>query len=407
MKQEIKIPVIGESVTEATIAEWKKQDGSFVKEDEVLCIIESEKATMEIQAETDGQLEIQAASGDQKQIGEVIGWIDTEKKSDVSVEAEPDKTEAAEESQNSDTSVKGEKIFATSVAKQMMEKEGISIETVKGSGEHGRITKQDVQMAIEARQKAAENISETNQETEPQMAEAAPEAREIRKKMTTLRKTIARNLVAVKNETAMLTTINEVDMSAILQMRRELNDDFQKKYDIKLGFMSIFAKAVCLALKDAAIINARVEEDEIVYPQYVNLSIAVSTPMGLVVPVIREAETKNLAQLEQEIQQIAIKARDGKLAIADMSGGTFTITNGGVFGSLISTPIINPPQSAVLGMHTIQERPVAMNGNVVIRPMMYISLSYDHRIIDGKESVEFIVHVKSLLENPKRMLLEI
>ncbi len=393
---EIKIPVIGESITEAIIAEWKKSEGDYVEEDEILCLIESEKATLEVPADKSGVLSIKAASGETKNIGDIIALIDTSKSETKIIE---DKVKDVDQSETVKDTAK--KVFSTSVAKQILVEKNIPLESVKGTGDAGRITKQDALNYIFELEK--KQNSSVDNDVKAEISDPV----ETRKKMTSLRKTIARNLVAAKNETAMLTTINEVDMSAILDMRKELNDEFQNKYGIKLGFMSLFGKAVCLALKDMEIVNARVEGDEIVYSKHVDLSIAVSTPKGLVVPVIRKADSMNLAQLEKSIQDIAEKARSGKLTLAEMTGGTFTITNGGVFGSLISTPIINLPQSAVLGMHTIQERPVAIDSKVVIRPMMYIALSYDHRIIDGSNSVLFIVHVKSLLENPKRMLLEI
>lgn len=393
---EIKIPVIGESITEAIIAEWKKSDGDYVEQDEILCLIESEKATLEVPADKSGVLSIKSASGETKNIGDIIALIDTSKSETKIIE---DKVKDVDQSETVNDTAK--KVFSTSVAKQILIEKNIPLESVKGTGDAGRITKQDAINFISELEKK-QNRSEDN-DVKTEISDPV----ETREKMTSLRKTIARNLVAAKNETAMLTTINEVDMSAILDMRKELNDEFQNKYGIKLGFMSLFGKAVCLALKDMKIVNARVEGDEIVYSKYVDLSIAVSTPKGLVVPVIRKADLMSLAQLEKSIQEIAEKARSGKLTLAEMTGGTFTITNGGIFGSLISTPIINLPQSAVLGMHTIQERPVAIDSKVVIRPMMYIALSYDHRIIDGSNSVLFIVHVKSLLENPKRMLLEI
>jgi 2-oxoglutarate dehydrogenase E2 component (dihydrolipoamide succinyltransferase) len=390
---EVRVPMVGESITEVVMGEWKKADGDYVEVDEPICVIESEKAAMDIVAEKAGRLRVKAKTGDTLKIGDLIAEIDTAVQ-EVPVEAEH------------------EKIFITPVAKKMLEEAGIAVETVKGSGPAGRITKADVLQAIEAGKSKTKElpVEEKKVETVPAAVEKIDidrERKETRQPMSTLRRTIARHLVAAKNETAMLTTMNEIDMSAVLKLRGELKEEFLEKYKVKLGFMSFFGRAVCIALKEMPVANARIEGDDIVYHHYVDLSIAVSTPRGLVAPVIRSADQLSMSELENQIQEIAVKARDGKLTLQEMSGGTFTITNGGVFGSLLSTPIINVPQSAVLGMHTIQERPIAVNGQVVIRPMMYVALSYDHRIIDGRESVLFLVHVKKLLENPNRMLLEL
>jgi 2-oxoglutarate dehydrogenase E2 component (dihydrolipoamide succinyltransferase) len=400
---EVKVPMVGESITEVVMGEWKKSDGDYVEVDEPVCVIESEKAAMDIVAEKAGQLRVKAQTGDTLKIGDLIAEIDTSVREGKS---------EAEESQVREVPVETEheKIFITPVAKKMLEEVGIAAETVKGSGPAGRITKADALQAIEAEKNKEVHVEEKKVETVPAGVEKIDfdrERKETREPMSTLRRTIARHLVSAKNETAVLTTMNEIDMSAVLKLRGELKEEFLDKFGVKLGFMSFFGRAVCIALKEMPVVNARIEEDDIVYHHYVDLSIAVSTPRGLVVPVIRHADRLSMAELENQIQEIAIKARDGKLTIQDMSGGTFTITNGGVFGSLLSTPIINVPQSAVLGMHNIQERPVAIDGQVVIRPMMYVALSYDHRIIDGRESVLFLVHVKKLLENPNRMLLEL
>jgi 2-oxoglutarate dehydrogenase E2 component (dihydrolipoamide succinyltransferase) len=402
---EVRVPMVGESITEVVMGEWKKSDGDYVEVDEPICVIESEKAAMDIVAEKAGRLRVKAKTGDTLKIGDLIAEIDTSVREGKS---------GADESQAQDVPVEAEhkKIFITPVAKKMLEEAGIAAETVKGSGPAGRITKADASHAIEAgKSKTKElHVEEKNVETVPAAVEKIDidqERKETRQPMSTLRRTIARHLVAAKNETAMLTTMNEIDMSAVLKLRGELKEEFLDKYGVKLGFMSFFGRAVCIALKEMPVVNARIEGDDIVYHHYVDLSIAVSTPRGLVAPVIRSADRLSMGELENKIQEIAVKSRDGKLTLQDMSGGTFTITNGGVFGSLLSTPIINVPQSAVLGMHNIQERPIAVNGQVVIRPMMYVALSYDHRIIDGRESVLFLVHVKKLLENPNRMLLEL
>ena len=411
---EVRVPMVGESITEVTMGEWKKADGEFVGQDEPICVIESEKAAMDIVAEKAGRLRHKAKTGDTMKIGDVIAEIDTEVQQGA---AEPSPSKPGVEIEAPVVSAKTvpqEKIFITPVAKKILEDAGISPEKVKGSGPVGKITKADAFQAVEAEKEKGKEEPAVEKKPEPAPSSASVtahppavpgERRETRVGMTTLRRTIAAHLLAAKNETAMLTTINEIDMTAILNMRAELKDEFFEKHGVKLGFMSFFSRAVCLALREMPVVNSRIEGNDIVYHDYVDLSIAVSTPRGLVVPVIRDAHRMGMGELENHIQALAVKARDGKLTLQDMSGGTFTITNGGVFGSLISTPIINAPQSAVLGMHVIQERPIALNGQVVIRPMMYISLSYDHRIIDGRESVLFIVHLKKLLENPHRMFL--
>jgi len=414
---EVKVPMVGESITEVTMGEWKKSDGDYVKVDEPICVIESEKAAMDIVAEQAGRLHIEAETGDTLQIGDLIAKIDTEFQPEEDKAGESDTAKSDKGPPVSEKSVEQEKTFITSVAKKILEEAGIPPNKVKGTGPVGRITKADALQAVESEKEKKgkekkEQRTDTEKKNKPEPAVAEPskmekERSESRKPMTTLRRTIAAHLLAAKNETAMLTTINEVDMTAILKLRTELKEEFLEKFDVKLGFMSFFGRAVCLALKEMPVVNSRVEGDDMIYPNYVDLSIAVSTPRGLVAPVIRDADRMSMGELEKHIQKMAVKARDGKLTIQDMSGGTFTITNGGVFGSLISTPIINAPQSAVLGMHVIQERPIALDGQVVIRPMMYISLSYDHRIIDGRESVLFVIHLKKLLENPHRMLLEL
>jgi 2-oxoglutarate dehydrogenase E2 component (dihydrolipoamide succinyltransferase) len=402
---EVRVPMVGESITEVVMGEWKKSDGDYVEVDEPICVIESEKAAMDIVAEKAGQLRVKAKTGDTLNIGDLIAEIDTAVQEGESGAEESKAREVPEEP------AEHEKIFITTVAKKMLEEAGIAAETVKGSGPAGRITKADALQAIEAEKNKNKevHVEEKKVETVPAVEEIDfdRERKEIREPMSTLRRTIARHLVAAKNETAMLTTMNEIDMSAVLKLRGELKEEFLNKFGVKLGLMSFFGRAICIALKEMPVVNARIEGNDIVYHNYIDLSLAVSTPRGLVVPVIRNADRLSMGELEHQIQELAVKARDGKLTIRDMSGGTFTITNGGVFGSLLSTPIINAPQSAVLGMHAIQERPVAINGQVVIRSMMYVALSYDHRIIDGRESVLFLAHVKKLLENPNRMLLEL
>ncbi|MBD1422093.1 2-oxoglutarate dehydrogenase complex dihydrolipoyllysine-residue succinyltransferase [Sphingobacterium chuzhouense] len=417
MSLEIKVPAVGESITEVTLAQWLKQDGDYVEMDENIAELESDKATFELPAEKAGILKIIAQEGDTLEIGAVVCSIedgdaptgDSDKGTDKKEEAPAAKTETtesapAEETESPDSYAAG---TASPAAAKILREKGIDASTIKGTGKDGRITKED---AEKAQAKPAAPKTENKPAAEP--ASSAPVAaagsrNERREKMTSLRKTIAKRLVSVKNETAMLTTFNEVNMQPIMDLRAKYKDAFKEKHGVGLGFMSFFTKAVTMALKEWPAVNARIEENEIVYSDFADISIAVSAPKGLVVPVIRNAESMSLYQIEKEVINLATKARDNKLTIEEMTGGTFTITNGGVFGSMMSTPIINAPQSAILGMHNIVQRPVAENGQVVIRPMMYIALSYDHRTIDGRESVSFLVRVKQLLEDPARLLLEV
>ena len=397
---EIKVPSPGESITEVTINSWLKQTGDVVEKDEVIGTIDSDKATLEITASESGKIELLAGAGDTVKVGDAIVKIDTSVKPDVAApKAEVPKTEIKKEEVKKPEEKKAQPTtYATgspspAAAKIMAEnniKGGIA-----GTGKDGRITKQDVLQALSRGiPGATEVLSNSWQGT-----------REVKKtKMTSLRKTLSKRLVAVKNETAMLTTFNEVDMSAIYSIRARYKDKFKEVYGTNIGFMSFFTKAVCEALYHFPAVNSMIDGEEMVSYSYCDVAIAVSAPKGLMVPVLRNAETMSLAEIENGIKNLAIKARDGKLSIEEMQGGTFTITNGGVFGSMLSTPIINPPQSAILGMHNVVERPVAVNGKVEIRPVMYVALSYDHRIIDGRESVGFLVKVKEMLENPSRML---
>ncbi len=417
MSLEIKVPAVGESITEVTLAQWLKQDGDYVEMDENIAELESDKATFELPAEKAGILKIIAQEGDTLEIGAVVCSIedgdapagDSDKGTDKKEEAPAAKTETtesapAEETESPDSYAAG---TASPAAAKILREKGIDASTIKGTGKDGRITKED---AEKAQAKPAAPKTENKPAAEPASfapVAAAGSRNERREKMTSLRKTIARRLVSVKNETAMLTTFNEVNMQPIMDLRAKYKDAFKEKHGVGLGFMSFFTKAVTMALKEWPAVNARIEENEIVYSDFADISIAVSAPKGLVVPVIRNAESMSLYQIEKEVINLATKARDNKLTIEEMTGGTFTITNGGVFGSMMSTPIINAPQSAILGMHNIVQRPVAENGQVVIRPMMYIALSYDHRTIDGRESVSFLVRVKQLLEDPARLLLEV
>jgi 2-oxoglutarate dehydrogenase E2 component (dihydrolipoamide succinyltransferase) len=398
---ELKVPSPGESITEVTIARWVKKSGDVVEKDDVLAEIDSDKATLTLNAEESGKIEVLAAEGDTVKVGQVVVKIDTS----VKPEAKP-KTEAKAEIKKEEKKEEKKEVVATgkeSYAKgtpsisaaKIMNENGVKSSQINGTGKDGRITKQDVLAALS---NGLPNVQEI-------LSNSWKGGRDKDKvKMTALRKTVAKRLVAVKNETAMLTTFNEVDMSAIYAIRAKYKDKFKEVYGSNIGFMSFFTKAVTEALYHFPAVNGMIDGEEIIYNKYCDIGIAVSAPKGLMVPVLRNAELMSLAQIEAGIKELAIKARDGKLTIPDMEGGTFTITNGGVFGSMMSTPIINPPQSAILGMHNVVDRPMAVNGEVKIRPMMYVALSYDHRIIDGKESVGFLVKVKEMLENPTKML---
>ena len=410
MSLEIKVPTVGESITEVTLAQWLKQDGDYVEMDENIAELESDKATFELPAEKAGILRIIAQEGDTLEIGAVVCTIEEgaapagESKSDAPAAAEsaaPAVAKTEEASENPDSYAAG---TASPAAAKILREKGIDPSTIKGTGKDGRITKED---AEKAQAKPAAPKAETKAAAAATTTVVAGARNERREKMSSLRKTIAKRLVSVKNDTAMLTTFNEVNMQPIMDLRAKYKDIFKEKHGVGLGFMSFFTKAVTTALKEWPAVNARIEDNELVYSDFADISIAVSAPKGLVVPVIRNAESLSLQGIEKEIINLATKARDNKLTIDEMTGGTFTITNGGVFGSMMSTPIINAPQSAILGMHNIVQRPIAENGQVVIRPMMYIALSYDHRIIDGRESVSFLVRVKQLLEDPARLLLEV
>jgi 2-oxoglutarate dehydrogenase E2 component (dihydrolipoamide succinyltransferase) len=396
--KEMIVPTVGESITEVTLANWIKKEGDFVTLDEIIAEVDSDKATFELPAEATGILRQVAKEGDVLEIGGLICRIEVTD----SAPAKESTTEKASESSPSASASAYASGHASPAASKILAEKGISPESVSGSGKDGRITKEDAMGA----QKSA---------PAPQAASSSPKAQEApaftpgarnsrREKMSSLRKTVSRRLVAVKNETAMLTTFNEVNMKPIMDLRSKFKDQFKEKHGVGLGFMSFFTKAICVALQEWPAVNAMIDGNEIVYNDFCDISIAVSAPKGLVVPVIRNAEMMSFDQIEKEIVRLAGKARDNKLSIEEMTGGTFTITNGGVFGSMMSTPIINAPQSAILGMHNIVERPIAENGQVVIRPMMYVALSYDHRIIDGRESVSFLVRVKQLLEDPTRLL---
>jgi 2-oxoglutarate dehydrogenase E2 component (dihydrolipoamide succinyltransferase) len=412
----VKVPTVGESITEVTLSRWIKKDGDSVAMDEAIAELESDKATFELTAEKAGVLKTIAKEGDVLPIGAVVCTIEGAGSSVAA--AKPAEPVAAVAAVASVAATATEKTYASGTpspaAAKILAEKGIDPALVAGNGVGGRITKTDALTAI-----TADLVSENPQggrksevlspkpeiKTQDSALRTQNSDRERREKMSPLRKTVARRLVAVKNETAMLTTFNEVDMSPIMELRAKYKDKFKEKYGVGLGFMSFFTKAVCEALKEWPAVGARIEGEEVVYSNFADISIAVSAPKGLVVPIIRNADSMSLAEIEKAVAALAVKARDNKLSLEEMTGGTFTITNGGVFGSMMSTPIINSPQSAILGMHNIIERPVAVNGQVVIKPMMYVALSYDHRIIDGRESVSFLVRVKQLLEDPSRLLL--
>ncbi|MBL7929500.1 MAG: 2-oxoglutarate dehydrogenase complex dihydrolipoyllysine-residue succinyltransferase [Bacteroidia bacterium] len=386
MSVEIKVPSPGESITEVQIARWLKADGDYVYREEEIAEIDSDKATLTIAAEADGQLKILAKEGETIPVGSVICTIDTHAKVPEKKPLPKQEPAKAQATQPKAAAVATPKVQATPLAAKLMQENKLEPSQVKPAKGSRRITKNDVLKMIEQPAEKSRN--------------------ERREKMTMLRKKVSERLVAVKQQTAMLTTFNEVDMLPITELRKKYKDAFKEKHGVGLGFMSFFTKAVCIALEKFPAVNARIEGDEIVYHDYCDIGIAVSAPKGLMVPVIRNAENLTLAETEEQVMNLASRARDGKITIEEMTGGTFTITNGGVFGSMLSTPIINPPQSAILGMHNIVERPVAVSSQVVIRPVMYVALSYDHRIIDGRESVGFLVTVKQLLENPVKMLLQ-
>ena len=401
MALEIKVPSVGESISEVTLVKWLKKDGDYVERDEVIAELESEKATFEINAEQAGVLKTIAKENDTLKIGDVACEIDTEAQkpekaatdapaATPAAPAAPAAPQAQQVQAPAAPAAPAADVKASPVAAAIIADKKVDPKAVTPSGSNGRIMKQDVLSAIQNPGRAA-GAPLFSREEKPE-------------KMSNLRKTVSRRLVEAKNTTAMLTTFNEVDMSRIMELRKQYKDAFTKTHGVGLGFMSFFTKACAFALQEWPAVNAYIDGENILYHNYCDISIAVSAPKGLVVPVIRNAESLSMADIERKVVELAGKARESKLTVQEMTGGTFTITNGGVFGSLMSTPIINIPQSAILGMHKIQERPMAINGQVVIKPMMYLALSYDHRIIDGRESVSFLVRVKELLENPELLL---
>jgi 2-oxoglutarate dehydrogenase E2 component (dihydrolipoamide succinyltransferase) len=397
MLHEIKIPSVGESITSATLGAWHKAEGAYVRAGEVILTIETDKITTELESDRSGTLHHLAAVGDELAIGAPVASID--ESAAAPADAAPAASTAAKEEAPANATVAASdaaKVKATPVARKVAEGEGVDLNRVSGTGTGGKITKADVLDAASVK---------TTEPTAPLVEAAVGAKRTSRKKMSPLRRKIATHLVNAQHEAAILTTFNEVDMSAVMDLRKRLQDDFTARNGVKIGFMSFFIKAVVEALKSVPAVNGRIEGEEIVENHFYDIGVAVGTEKGLIVPVIRDCDQKSFAQIEKDILDYATKARDGKLGLPDLQGGVFTITNGGIYGSLLSTPIINPPQSGILGMHSIQQRPIAVDGQVVIRPMMYLALSYDHRLVDGKEAVTFLVRVKQCIESPERMLL--
>jgi 2-oxoglutarate dehydrogenase E2 component (dihydrolipoamide succinyltransferase) len=398
MNIEIKIPSVGESISEVTISKWIKSDGDQVQMDEAIAELESEKATVELNATHAGILKILVAEGSEIKIGAVAASIDTDGAStDKPADTISKETKTVPQPEIKAPIANYASGTPSPAAAKILAEKGVLPQNITGTGKDGRITKED---ALKSETKATEPVTNETQ-TSVSFGGTREQRRE---KMSNLRKAVAKRLVAAKNETAMLTTFNEVNLQPVMDVRTKYKDKFKEKYGVGLGFMSLFTRACVLALQKYPAVNAYIDGTDIIYNDFCDISIAVSGPKGLMVPVIRNAETLTLWDIENQVALLATKARDNKLSIEEMTGGTFTISNGGVFGSMLSTPIINPPQSAILGMHNIIERPIAEKGQVVIRPMMYVALSYDHRIIDGRESVGFLVMVKQLLENPERML---
>jgi len=400
---EIKIPAVGESITEAVIEEWLKNSGEYVEKEEIIVTLETDKASVEITAESSGVLETKAEEGDTLEIGTVIGLIDSSAAKPAGSAASADEPQAsapaAQQASSHNSTASGK---AGPAGRQILADKGLQESDVKGTGPKGNITKQDAVNAKASTPKAPTKAPAAT----PTFETPNFDSRESRRvKMTTLRKRVAERLVSAQQTAAILTTFNEVDMTELMALRTEYKEAFEEKFGVRLGFMGFFVKAVCEALKEFPEINASIDGEEIVYNDFVNMGIAVGGAKGLVVPVVKDADLKAIHHVEGEIKSYAKKAQANKISIDDLNGGTFTISNGGVYGSLMSTPILNPPQSGILGMHAIQKRPVAINDEVKIRPMMYLALSYDHRIVDGKGSVSFLVKVKERLEDPRRLIL--
>lgn len=411
MKLDVKVPTVGESITEAVIGSWTKKSGDYVKMNDVIMNLETDKASVEVVAEKDGVLTISAQAGDTVKIGSTVGTIDTDakapapEKSNVAAPPTPEKTTTVSSGKEIHPDLKNHQSPAV---QRIVSEKGLDANSIQGTGLDGRLTKSDVQNATPKSTTASTKPAvETKAPNAPSAPIVSKQGDIKRVPMTTIRKKIAERLMFAQNNAAMLTTFNEVDMSKVIEIRNKYKDKFKEKYGVNLGFNGFFVKAVIESLKTSPEVNAWIDGQEIEYHNYYNISVAVSTDRGLMVPVIKDADQLSVAGIELAIKDLANKGRDGKITPNELMGGTFTITNGGVFGSLLSTPILNPPQSAILGLHKIEERPVAINGKVEIRPMMYVAMSYDHRIIDGKEAVGFLVKVKEGVEDPERLLLEI
>ena len=408
---EIRVPTLGESVTEATVATWFKKPGEIVSIDEMICELETDKVTVEVPAPISGTLsEIIAHEGETVGVDALLAVLSAKKENKLTPE-----TQQNSASDNQDNEVKIEKphtdvdVQLAPSAKKALVEAGIAMDQITGSGRDGRIMKEDVKNAILGKEQSQslEKVAQDSIPVSPKSSNQKANRREERIKMSRLRQTIAKRLKDSQNTAAMLTTYNEVDMTAIINLRQEYKNLFEKKHGVRLGFMSFFTKACCQGLKEIPEVNAEINGDEIIYKNYVNMGIATGTPTGLVVPVIRSVDEMSFSEIEKQIAEKGLLARDGNLSMVDMQDGTFTISNGGVYGSLMSSPILNPPQSGILGMHKIQDRPIAENGEIVIRPMMYLALSYDHRIVDGKGAVTFLVRVKEALEDPRRLLMDL
>ena len=408
---EIRVPALGESVTEATVATWFKKPGEVVSIDEMICELETDKVTVEVPAPISGTLsEIIANEGETVAVDALLAVLNASKENKLTPE-----TQQKSDNDNQDNEVKTDKphtdvdVQVAPSAKKALVEAGIAKDQITGSGRDGRIMKEDVKNAILGKEQnqSLEKVAQDSIPVSSKSSNQKTNGREERIKMSRLRQTIAKRLKDSQNTAAMLTTYNEVDMTAIINLRQEYKELFEKKHGVRLGFMSFFTKACCQGLKEIPEVNAEIDGDEIIYKNYVNMGIATGTPTGLVVPVIRSVDEMSFSEIEKQIAEKGLRARDGNLSMADMQDGTFTISNGGVYGSLMSSPILNPPQSGILGMHKIQDRPIAENGEIVIRPMMYLALSYDHRIVDGKVAVTFLVRVKEALEDPRRLLMDL
>ena len=407
---EIRVPTLGESVTEATVATWFKKPGENVSTDEMICELETDKVTVEVPAPISGVLsEIIANEGETVAVNALLAVLTAKSNNLTSKTQQKSDNDNQENGLKTDKSHKDLSVEVAPSAKKAIVEAGIAQDEITGSGRNGRIMKEDVKNAILSREQnqSLEKVARVSIPVASKSTNQNINTREERIKMSRLRQTIAKRLKDSQNTAAMLTTYNEVDMTAVIDLRQEYKELFQQKHGVRLGFLSFFTKACCQALKEIPEVNAEIDEDEIVYKNYVNMGIATGTPTGLVVPVIRNVDELSFSEIEKQIAEKGLRARDGNLSMADMQDGTFTISNGGVYGSLMSSPILNPPQSGILGMHKIQDRPIAINGEIVIRPMMYLALSYDHRIVDGKGAVTFLVRVKEALEDPRRLLMDL